>query len=147
MFSIALVSTFKAIKSHLRDSYDKQNLTVSWLFHIKFIMVCFINFIWNYHSCNILYIHKKQEKISQLLKLWYLSHRRPAKAQASLHIRTVLPEPSLFAHTKCGSRRRVRPKIRLLATLDGWLHMCIWRMSLWRTKSTIISWDGSNDGC
>ena len=25
----------------------------------------------------------------------------------------------------------------------GWLHMRAWRISLWRTKSTIISWDGS----
>ena len=32
------------------------------------------------------------------MRLWYLSHRRPAKAQASLRIRTVSPEPSLFAH-------------------------------------------------
>ena len=35
-------------------------------------------------------------KMSQLMRLWYLSHRRPAKAQASLHICTVSPEPSLF---------------------------------------------------
>ena len=49
------------------------------------------------------------------LWLWYLSHRRPAKAQASLRIRAVSPEPSLFAHMKNGSRRRVRPK------LSGWL--------------------------
>ena len=38
--------------------------------------------------------------------LWYLSHRRPEMAQASLRIRTVSPEPSLFAHMKYGSRRR-----------------------------------------
>ena len=25
----------------------------------------------------------------------------------------------------------------------GWLRMCVWRMSLWRTKSVVISWDGS----
>ena len=25
----------------------------------------------------------------------------------------------------------------------GWLHMRVWRMSLWRTKSAIISWAGS----
>ena len=51
--------------------------------------------------------------------LWYLSHRRPAKAQASLHIHAVLPEPSLFAHMKYGSRWRVQPNIRNLAPLDG----------------------------
>ena len=42
------------------------------------------------------------------MRLWYLSHRRPAKAQASLRIRAVSPEPSLFAHMKYGSRRWVR---------------------------------------
>ena len=36
------------------------------------------------------------------------------KAQASLRIRAVSPEPSLFAHMKYGSRRRVWPKIRHL---------------------------------
>ena len=34
------------------------------------------------------------------MKLWYLSHRRPAQAQVSLRIRAVLPEPSLFTHMK-----------------------------------------------
>ena len=58
-------------------------------------------------------------EISQLMRLWYLSHRRPAKVQASLRIRAVSPETSLFAHMKYGSRRRVRPKIRHLAPLDG----------------------------
>ena len=53
------------------------------------------------------------------MRLWYLSQRRPAKAQASLCIRAVSPEPSLFAHMKYGSRRRVRPNIRHLAPLDG----------------------------
>ena len=33
-------------------------------------------------------------------------------------LRTFSPEPSLFAHMKYGSRRRVRPKIRHLAPLD-----------------------------
>ena len=51
--------------------------------------------------------------------IWYLSHRRPAKALVSLRIHAVSPEPSLFAHMKYGSIRRVRPKIRHLAPLDG----------------------------
>ena len=52
------------------------------------------------------------------MRLWYLSHRRPAKAQASLRICAVSPEPLLFIHMKNGSRQWVRPKIRL-APLDG----------------------------
>ena len=50
--------------------------------------------------------------MSQLMRLWYLTHRRPAKARASLRIRAILPEHSLFAHINYGSRRWVRPKIR-----------------------------------
>ena len=46
------------------------------------------------------------------MRLWFLSHKRPTKAQASLRIRVISPEPSLFTHMKYGSRRRVRPKIR-----------------------------------
>ena len=48
--------------------------------------------------------------MSQLMRLWYLSHRGPVKAQVSLCIHAVSPEPSLFAHMKNGSRRRVRQK-------------------------------------
>ena len=58
--------------------------------------------------------------LSQLMRLWYLSHRRPAKAQASLRIRAVSPEPLLFAHITYGSRRMVQPKIGHLAQLDGY---------------------------
>ena len=55
---------------------------------------------------------------SRLMKLWYLSLRRPAKAQSSMRIRAVSPEPSLFVHgMKYGSRRSVLPKIRHLAPL------------------------------
>ena len=67
--------------------------------------------------------------LSQLMRLWYLPHRRPTKAQASLRILAVSPEPSLFAHMKYGNRRRVRPKIRHLSPLDDctcvfeeWVH-------------------------
>ena len=76
------------------------------------------------------------------MRLWYLSLRRPAKAQASLRILALSLEHSLFAHMKYGNRQRVRPKIRHLAP-TGWLRMRIWRMSLRRTKSAIISWAGS----
>ena len=48
------------------------------------------------------------------MRLWYLSHRRPAKAQASLCVRAVSPEPWLFAHMKYGRKQRVPLKIRHL---------------------------------
>ena len=76
------------------------------------------------------------------MRLWYLSHRRPAKAQASLRIRAVSPEPSMFAHMNYGRRRRVRSNIRHLAP-TGWLRMRVWRMRVRRTKRVIISWHGS----
>ena len=53
-----------------------------------------------------------------LMRLWYLPHRRPAEALASLLIRAVSPECSLFTHMKYGSRQRVRPNIRHLVSLD-----------------------------
>ena len=60
-----------------------------------------------------------ESEMSQPMRLWYLSHWRPAKAQASLRIRAVSPEPSLFAHMKNGSRQRVRLKIIHLAPFDS----------------------------
>ena len=52
----------------------------------------------------VLWEEKQQRHLSQLMRLWNLSHRRPAKDQASLPICAVSPEPSLFAHMKYGSR-------------------------------------------
>ena len=64
------------------------------------------------------------ELMSQLMRLWYLPHscRRPAKAQPSLRVRAVSPEPSLFAYKKYGGRRRAQraqQKIRHLAPLKN----------------------------
>ena len=56
--------------------------------------------------------------MSQLMRLWYLSYRRTVKGQARLRICAVMPEPSLFAYIKYGSRRRVWPKIRRVAPVD-----------------------------
>ena len=58
---------------------------------------------------------------------WYLS-----QAQASLHIRAVSPEPSLFAHMKYGFDQDQ------ISNPTGWLRTRVWRMSLRRTKTTII---------
>ena len=58
--------------------------------------------------------------MSQLMRLWYLSHRRLAKAQASLRIRVVSPEPPLLAHTSNEPRGTFRQKARSLALLNGW---------------------------
>ena len=57
--------------------------------------------------------------MSQLMWKRYLTHQRPAKAQASLRIRTVSPEPSLFAHTIYGSRGSFRQPTTSLALLSS----------------------------
>ena len=82
--------------------------------------------------------------MSQLVRLRFLSHRRPAKAQASMRIRAISPEPSLFAHMKYGSKTK-GPTKNQTSSPTGWLRMRVWKMNLRRTKSAIISWDGSND--
>ena len=56
------------------------------------------------------------------MQLWYLSHQRPVKAQASLRIHAVSPEPLLFAHMNYGSRH--------LAPLYGWA--CIFEKRIYR---------------
>ena len=53
-------------------------------------------------------------------RIWYLSHMRAAKVQASLRIRAVSPEPPLLAHTSSESRGTFRRKARSLAPLNGW---------------------------
>ena len=63
--------------------------------------------------------YKINNQMSQHMTFWHLSHRRQAKAEASLRIRAVSPEPSLFAHMIYGSRQRVGTNIRHLAPLDG----------------------------
>ena len=56
---------------------------------------------WNSFCSEMGVFHVKMI-MSQLMR--YLSCRRPAKAQASLRICAVSPEPSLVAHMKYGSR-------------------------------------------
>ena len=53
-------------------------------------------------------------------RIWYLSHMRAAKVQASLRIRAVSPEPPLLANTSSESRGTFRQKPRSLAPLDDW---------------------------
>ena len=58
--------------------------------------------------------------MDRVQRIWYLSPMRAAKVQVSLRIRTVLPEPSLLAHTSSESRGTFRQKTRSLAPLNGW---------------------------
>ena len=58
--------------------------------------------------------------VDRAKRIWYLSHMRAAKVQASLRIHAVSPEPSLLAHTSSESRGTFRQKARSLAPLNGW---------------------------
>ena len=58
--------------------------------------------------------------MDRVKRIWYLSHMRAAKVQASLCIRAVSPEPSLLAHTSSESRGTFRLKARSIAPLNGW---------------------------
>ena len=58
--------------------------------------------------------------MDRVKRIWYLSHMRAAKVQASLRIRAVSPEPPLLAHTSNESRGTFRQKARSLASLNGW---------------------------
>ena len=79
---------------------------------------------------------KTKNELSQPLRLWCLSHRRQATAQASLRMRAVPPEPSLFAHMKYGRRRRIPPKIRHLAPL----HVCLKNEFTEDEKCHLMTW-------
>ena len=54
----------------------------------------------------------------------------------------VSPEPLLFANIKYGSRQKSLTKNQTSSPV-GWLCMRVWRMSLWGTKSAVISRVGS----
>ena len=58
--------------------------------------------------------------VDRVKRIWYLSHMRAAKVQASVRIRAVSPESSLLAHTSSESRGTFTQKARSLAPLNGW---------------------------
>ena len=69
----------------------------------------------HYGKCNV--CHSQMDRVK---RIWYLSPMRAAKVQASLRIRAVSPEPSLFAHTSSESRGTVKQKAISLDPLNGW---------------------------
>ena len=76
------------------------------------------------------------DNLSQLMRLWYLSHRRPAKAQASLARAVAVRTHEFWKETKGPTKHQT-------SSPTGRLRMRIWRMNLRKTESTIISWYGS----
>ena len=83
-------------------------------------MKCKIGFEIQYDVC--LFCHNKDihDYMDRVKRIWYLSHMRAAKVQASLRICAVSPEPPLLAHTSNESRGTFRRKARSLASLNGW---------------------------
>ena len=52
------------------------------------------------------------------MRLWYLSHRRPAKAKASQRIRSLAKAFAVRTHEEWKWTKG--PKIRNIVPLDGW---------------------------
>ena len=79
---------------------------VSWpCWHHMFIYIHIYRYLWH---------------MDRVKRIWYLSHMRAAKVQASLHIRAVSPEPPLLTHTSSESRGTFRQRARSLAPLNCW---------------------------
>ena len=76
----------------------------------------------SYFTCATTKVTREQlsYEMGRVKRIWYLSHMRAAKVQASLRIRAVWPEPALLAHTSSESRGTFRQKARSLAPLNGW---------------------------
>ena len=64
--------------------------------------------------------------MSRHMRKRYLSHRQTVKAQASLHICAVSPEPSLFAHTVKGVRGSFRQRATSLTLSSGRMYTFEW---------------------
>ena len=79
--------------------------------------------------------------MSQLMRLWYLSHRRPSKAGEPAHSRCLARAFAVCTHEEW--KQTKGPTKIQTSSANGWLRMRVWRMSLQRTKSAIISWHGS----
>ena len=83
---------------------------------ILLLFIRYVVFVRNVQKSRIAsYFKGMDPKLSQLMRLWYYH----IGDQRDSGIRAVSTEPSLFAHMKYRSRRRVRPNIRHLAQLDG----------------------------
>ena len=104
-----------------RQIVSVPSVILMWYSTIKIERYCIKSGFTSFNSHDLLIWYWKHwtqnlnKNFSQLMRLRYLnvSHRRPAKAQVSLRIHTVSPEPLLFAHMY-GNRQRVQPKIRHL---------------------------------
>ena len=76
-------------------------------------------------------------------RVWYLSYNQEAKAQASLRMRAVSPEPSLLTHKKYRSRSLIRPNTWSVALLGSFARALKETTERMRDMY-IISWAGQN---
>ena len=81
---------------------------------------CFLSELNAFHFSHNVSWANWQNNLDRVKRIWYLSHMRAAKVQASLRICAVSPEPSLLAHTSSESKGTFRQKARSLAPLNGW---------------------------
>ena len=102
--------------SCMTELCDAMRVGIAWLLllHLPYYLSDLVLLFLKY------FIDVKQT--SQLMGLWDIPHRRSAKAQASLRIRAVSPEPSLFAHMKYGNKNDFST-----FAIVGTLELCIIR--------------------
>ena len=83
-------------------------------------------------------------QLSQFMRLYGTSHRRPATSEGSgepVHLRSLVRAFAVRTHEV--SKWMKGPTKNQTSNSTGWLRMHVWRMSLRRTKRAIISWRGS----
>ena len=104
------LKTCKTSDNNLLSIYLSTYLPI-YLSNLSIYLYCHISA--NLHRTQLLYM-------GRVKRIWYLSHMRAVKVQASLRIHAVSPEPPLLAHTSSESRETFRQKARSLAPLNGW---------------------------
>ena len=126
----SLATQMSAQRRLWSDWADAQaDLSLRWA-HSHFVGFVMRRLVW---FC----VTRPPSHLSQLMRLWYLSHGRPPKAQVSLRIRANTRAFAVRTHEVCKWTKDLN-KIQT-SSLIGWLHMRVWRMSLRKTTRTIIS--------
>ena len=99
-------------------------------------------------TCGFNFALSIENQLSQLMRLWYLSHRRPAKAQATSEGSGEPARPRSLIRAFAIRTHNVWKKTKCLTKYqtcspNGLLRMRVWRLSLRRAIIAIISWVGS----
>ena len=114
-------SSWSAQNKQTSFNHCRNNRCVYWCFEERTVRC------WRESQMNVF----EPAHVITRMRLWYLSHRRPAKVQAT-HPCSLARAFAVRTHEVWG------PTKNQISSPTEWLRMCIWRMSLRRTNSTII---------